>query len=120
MVSEFKLNSEVKNDCVVISTSGYVNNLGGQKIVDEFNSHHQNGLNNYIINLAESKVVNSIGISFLIEVIEKLNDSSGKLVFANLDPSVDKTFTIMGLFHYAEKANSVDDGIQLLTNNKAD
>ena len=114
MVSEFNLNSEVKNDCVVIKTSGYVNNLGGQKIIDEFNSHHQNGLNNYILNLADSKIVNSIGISFLIEVIEKLNESNGKLVFTNLDPSVDKTFTIMGLFHYAEKAATVDEGFELI------
>lgn len=116
MVADFNLNSEVKNDCVVISTSGYVNNLGGQKIIDEFNEHHQKGMNNYILNLADSKVVNSIGISFLIEVIEKLNESDGKLVFTNLDPSVDKTFTIMGLFHYAEKADNVDDGIKLLNN----
>ena len=115
MVSEFNLNSEVKNDCVVINTSGYVNNLGGQKIIDEFNTHHQKGLNNYIFNLAESKVVNSIGISFLIEVIEKLNESKGKLVFTNLDPSVDKTFTIMGLFHYAEKADNVEEGFKLFT-----
>jgi anti-anti-sigma factor len=114
MVSEFNLNSEVKNECVVIKTSGYVNNLGGQKIIDEFNSHHQKGLNNYILNLADSKVVNSIGISFLIEVIEKLNESNGKLIFTNLDPSVDKTFTIMGLFHYAEKASTEDEGFELL------
>lgn len=114
MVSEFNLNSEVKNDCVVINTSGYVNNLGGQKIIDEFNIHHQKGLKNYILNLAESKVVNSIGISFLIEVIEKLNESEGKLIFTNLDPSVDKTFTIMGLFHYAEKATDVDEGLKLI------
>ncbi|MDQ7817230.1 MAG: STAS domain-containing protein [Melioribacteraceae bacterium] len=113
MVSEFNLNSEVKNDCVVINTSGYINNLGGQKIIDEFNSHYQNGVNNYILNLAGSKVVNSIGISFLIEVIEKLNESKGKLVFTNLDPSVDKTFMIMGLFHYASKADSIDEGIKL-------
>lgn len=113
MISEFSLNSEVKNDCVVINTSGYINNLGGQKIIDEFNAHYKNGITNYILNLAESKVVNSIGISFLIEVIEKLNDSKGKLVFTNLDPSVDKTFTIMGLFHYAEKADNVDEGMKL-------
>ncbi len=113
MVSEFNLNSEVNNNCVVINTSGYVNNLGGQKIIDEFNSHFKNGLNNYILNLAESKIVNSIGISFLIEVIEKLNESNGKLVFTNLDPSVDKTFTIMGLFHYAEKAKTVEEGLNL-------
>lgn len=114
MVSEFNLKSEVKDECVVINTSGYVNNLGGQKILDEFNNHYKNGLVHYILNLADSKIVNSIGISFLIEVIEKLNDTNGKLIFTNLDPSVDKTFTIMGLFHYAEKAGDVDEGIKML------
>ena len=116
MVSEFKLNTEVNNNCVVINTSGYINNLGGQKIVEEFNVHHKNGINNYILNLEESKVVNSIGISFLIEVIEKLNESNGNLIFTNLNPSVDKTFTIMGLFHYAQKAENVDEGIKILNN----
>lgn len=113
MVSEFNLSSEVKNNCVIISTSGYINNMGGQKIVEEFNSCHKNGINNYILDLEKSKIVNSIGISFLIEIIEKLNESNGKLVFINLDPAVDKTFTIMGLFNYASKAENVEDGLKL-------
>lgn len=113
MISEFSLNSIVQNDIVIINTTGYINNLGGQKIINEFNSHHQTGKNNFILNLAESKIVNSIGISFLIELIEKLNDSKGKLVFTNLDSSVDKTFTIMGLFHYSTKAENVEEGLKL-------
>jgi len=56
-----------------------------------------------------SKVVNSIGISFLIEIIEKLNEKGGILYFSNLDPSVEKTFTIMGLFQFAEKVSSVEE-----------
>ena len=63
------------------------------------------------MNLADSKVVNSIGISFLIEIIEKLNDSQGKLVFTNMDPAIEKTLTIMGLFNFAAKENSVDDAL---------
>lgn len=112
MVSEFNLRFTKKEDCVIITTSGYINNLGGQKIIDGFNKYFNNGVRNFIVNLADSKVVNSIGISFLIEIIEILNDSKGKLVFTNLDPAVDKTFTIMGLFQYAEKAESVDAGLK--------
>ena len=54
-------------------------------------------------------MVNSIGISFLIEIIEKLNDNGGKLVFINLDATIEKTFTIMGLFHFAEKADNLEE-----------
>lgn len=115
MVSDFNLKTEKENNYLIINTFGYINNIGGQKIVDEFNIHKNNGINNFILNLAESKIVNSIGISYLIEIIEKLNDSKGKLIFTNLDPTIEKTFTIMGLFQFAEKANSVDDALKLLT-----
>ncbi len=57
-------------------------------------------------------MVNSIGISFLIEVIEKLNEDGGKLVFTNLESAIDKTLTIMGLFNYAEKESTVDSAVK--------
>lgn len=114
MASEFNLVTEIKDNCIVINTSGYINNNGGQKIVDEFNKHNLNGINNIVLNLAQSNVVNSIGISFLIEILEKLNQSSGKLIFINLDPSIEKTFTIMGLFQFAKKADNLDEALKLL------
>lgn len=114
MSSEFNLVTEAKDNCVVMKTAGYINNIGGQKIVDEFYKYSGNGVNNVILNLAQSNVVNSIGISFLIEIIEKLNQSNGKLIFTNLDPSIEKTFTIMGLFQFAKKADSLEDALKLL------
>jgi len=114
MIADFKLNSKADGDCLVIDTFGYINNVGGKKIVDEFNSYRENGVNNLILNLKESKIVNSIGISFLIEIIEKLNESKGKLIFSNLDPTVEKTFTIMGLFTYAGLAVDVEEALKQL------
>lgn len=114
MVTEFKLESQKNDNYTIIKTFGYINNVGGQKIVDEFNEFNSNGVNNFILDLAETKIVNSIGISFLIEIIEKLNDSSGKLIFTNLDPTIEKTFTIMGLFQYALKADSTDDAVKMV------
>lgn len=112
MTNEFTLNSEVKDNALIIKTSGYINNVGGQKILEEFNNHFTDGKTNVLLNLENSKVVNSIGISYLIEVIEKLNNSNGKLIFTNLDPSVEKTFTIMGLFQFAEKAENLDEALK--------
>ena len=114
MTSEFNLVTDIKENCVIINTTGYINNIGGQKIVDEFYKHNGNGINNIILNLARSNVVNSIGISFLIEIIEKLNQSNGKLMFINLDPSIEKTFTIMGLFQFALKADNLDEALKLI------
>jgi anti-anti-sigma factor len=110
MVEEFSLSSELKDNKLIVNTAGYINNSGGEKIVQEFKKH--NNVNRLILNLEKSKVVNSIGISHLIEIIEILNERDGKLVFTNLDPIVEKTFTIMGLFKFADKADSVESALE--------
>ena len=51
--------------------------------------------------MEKSPVVNSIGVSILIEIIEKLQDVDGTLGYYNLAPIVDKTFNIMGLTKYS-------------------
>ena len=106
MSTEFSLVSELHDKSLVIKTTGYINGPGGEKIVREFSKH--SSINKLILNLENSNVVNSIGISHLIEVIENLNQSGGKLVFTNLDPTIEKTFTIMGLFQFAEKVDTVE------------
>ncbi len=110
MSTDFNLLSELHDKTLVIKTEGYINNTGGEKIVQEFSKH--NNINKLVLNLEGSKVVNSIGISHLIEIIEKLNQTDGKLVFTNLDPTIEKTFTIMGLFQFADKAETVESALK--------
>lgn len=116
MEQEFSLTSELQSDCLVIATSGYVNNKGGEAIAQEFNKYFEQGVKRVVINLAQSKVVNSIGMSFLIEIIEKLEEAGGRLVFTNLDPGVEKMLSIMGLFNFAGKEKTVEDALRSLSN----
>ena len=60
-------------------------------------------------------MVNSIGVSILIEIIEKLQDSDGKLGYFNLAPIVAKTFNIMGLTKYSTIYESEEDGISQMS-----
>ena len=110
MSTEFNIISELRSDTLVMKTDGYINNTGGEKISQEF-SKHANNIKKVIMDLEKSKVVNSIGISYLLEIIENLNQNGGKLFFTNLDPTIEKTFTIMGIFQFAEKTDSIDSVI---------
>lgn len=111
MNGEFIINTELINKTLVMKTDGYINNIGGERIVGEYTRHEIHGVDKVIIDLKKSKVVNSIGISYLIEVIEMLSKTNGKMIFANLDPTIEKTFSIMGLFQFAEKAESLDSAL---------
>lgn len=111
MEQAFSLTSELRDNRLVIATSGYVNNVGGEAIATEFNKHFANDVRQIVINLGDSKVVNSIGMSFLIEIIEKLQEVEGKVIFTNMDPAVEKMLTIMGLFEFAGKAATVEEAL---------
>jgi anti-anti-sigma factor len=118
MEQQFTLTSEMRDNRLIISTSGYVNNVGGEAIAKEFSRHFEKGTKEVIINLAQSKVVNSIGMSFLIEIIEQLQDVNGKLIFTNLDPAVEKMLSIMGLFKFAGKEPTVEHAMKSFAHQK--
>jgi anti-anti-sigma factor len=118
MEQQFTLTSEMRDNRLIISTSGYVNNVGGEAIAKEFSRHFEKGTKEVIINLALSKVVNSIGMSFLIEIIEQLHEANGKLIFTNLDPAVEKMLSIMGLFKFAGKEPTVEHAMKSFAHQK--
>ena len=108
-------NVEEKNGVIVISTNGYFNNVAGEAVLEIFNQKMESGSKNFLVDMSESKVVNSIGVSILIEIIEKLQGVDGKLAFCNLAGIVEKTFNIMGLTKYCEVFDSVDSGVEKLS-----
>ena len=60
------------------------------------------GVRSFILNLAKSPIVNSVGIAVLIELIERVKEDGDKLIFCDCTPVIAKTFKIMGLTQYAE------------------
>ena len=62
----------------------------------------------FILDLEQSKIVNSIGASILIEVIEILQDKDGNLSLCHMAPIIEKTFSIMGLTKYCNTFATLD------------
>jgi len=54
-----------------------------------------------LIDLEGTRIINSIGVSILLEIMERLLEDKGQLAFCNLTPTISKTFEIMGLVQYA-------------------
>ena len=115
MSEEFTLQTERVGDTLIIKTEGYINNVAGEKISLLFSDTSNADIKNTVFNLEKSKVINSIGISYLLEVIELLSEKNGKIIFLNLDPSIEKTFKIMGLFQFSQTADSLDSALKVLS-----
>tara|TARA_B100000700_G_scaffold289998_1_gene347758 strand:- start:177 stop:521 length:345 start_codon:yes stop_codon:yes gene_type:complete len=111
-MADFSLTTRNEGNVVIIETSGYLNNVGGEQIAEVCYKEIDDGKTLFLLNLEQSKVVNSIGVSILIEIIEKLQDVEGKLGYYNLAPIVEKTFNIMGLTKYSSVYQSEEEALE--------
>ena len=99
---KIKLSKDLLTDGVgVIAAAGYINNEGGQAIADAATELMDQGCGTLLIDLEGTRIINSIGVSILLEIMEKLLEEKGRLAFCNLTPTISKTFEIMGLVQYA-------------------
>lgn len=101
MTEELRVAVERRPAGAILYTKGYINNVGGEEIANRAYELMDDGVRMLLLNLRETKIVNSIGISILIEIIEKMMDKGGKISFCCLTPVIHKTFQIMGLANYA-------------------
>ena len=86
----------------VLEVAGYINNEAGEAIAQEARRLLDDGHRALLLDLTGTRIINSIGISLLLEVLEKTMEVKGELAFCSLTPSIAKTFQIMGLSQYAK------------------
>jgi anti-anti-sigma factor len=101
MTESLNVTVDRREGLAVVYTEGYINNQGGEEIARVAYKLLDEGYKALLLNLAGTKIVNSIGISILIEIIEKMIEIGGRLGFCCLTPTIEKTFHIMGLAQYA-------------------
>lgn len=100
-MADFELSVRREGDTGVLAVGGYINNVGGEQVADACYELVDGGVKDFVVNLAQCKIANSMGISCLIEVIEKVRELQGSIGFCHVAPTLAKTFRIMGLLQVA-------------------
>lgn len=95
----------------ILSVAGYINNDGGEAIATAGKTILAEKKKAILLDLARTKIINSIGISLLLELLEACLAADVVLAFCNLHPSVAKTFQVMGLSQYARLFSSREEAL---------
>ena len=111
-MTDFNIKVREEGDITILETSGYLNNFGGDRVASICKQSISEGKRKLLINLENTKMVNSIGVSILIEIIEDLQGVNGKIAYYNVAPIVEKTFNIMGITNYSKIYTSEEDAIK--------
>jgi len=111
-MSDFTIKVREEGDITILETSGYLNNFGGDRVASICKQSISEGKRKLLINMENTKMVNSIGVSILIEIIEDLQGVNGKIAYYNVAPIVEKTFNIMCITNYSKIYTSEEDAIK--------
>lgn len=110
-MDEGSLVSETLNDYIVLYTNRYLNELCAEKLEEECDAIINKGIKKIIINFKNTELINSIGISILISIIEKLKNKGGVLYFTNLTKTLQQTIHMLGLTKFVSMYETVEEAI---------
>jgi len=113
-MSAVKIRARLVEDAAVIYPGPYLNQLRGESIENQCQEFLATGVRHIVINCEETELINSIGISILLGVIESVNSAQGALVLSNLNASNRELFEMLGLMSHIEIMDTEETALMTL------
>ena len=111
MTEALEVRVRLENGIGIVETDGYINNIGAEKVAEVCQRLIDDGVKHFVMNLAKSRIINSVGVSVMIEIIEKVKALEGGVAFCRLTPTIAKTFRIMGLLKASTAHDTEEEAI---------
>jgi anti-anti-sigma regulatory factor len=97
--------TKTEQDSVTIFADDYINKLTGEKIERECKKQLNAGHKTLILNFKETEIVNSIGVSILLGVIDSASEAGAKVVFSDVNNETVELFDMLGVTRHVEIQN---------------
>jgi anti-anti-sigma regulatory factor len=107
--------SERSGDIAIIYASDYLNKLSGERVERECRTQLEAGCRALVIDFKNTGLVNSIGVSIMLGVINAAERAGAPLVFSNVNAQATQLFEILGLTRHAALAQDERDALKMLS-----
>lgn len=91
---------ETEGEKSVVYATDYLNKLSGERIERECKRQLDAGCKTLVVNFSETEIVNSIGVSILIGVIDAAQSKGAKIVFSDANEDTVELFQMLGLTNH--------------------
>ncbi len=118
-MSESLTGTTVRTRCIgetaVVYAGDYLNKLSGERIERECRRQLEAGYRALVINFRETELVNSIGVSILLGVIDAAERVGAHLVFSDVNHQTIQLFEMLGLTRHVALAKDEQEALDTLT-----
>ncbi len=113
------IKSNVRSHCVgttaVVYASDYLNKLTGERIERECKKQLDSGARALVIDFSDTELVNSIGISILLGIIDIAEKDGALVVFSDVNNETVQLFEMLGLTRHVVLAANEQEAIANLS-----
>ena len=104
-------------DTFVVYVGGYLNSLLGEEVEKVVRERLDEGGRRILLNFKGMRMVNSIGISFVISVVEKVMEREGRMAFCEVSRINRDLFRVTGLAKYVRSFDTEKEALDYLSGN---
>lgn len=101
-------------DTAIIYASDYLNKLTGERIERECKRQLESGRHAVVINFRDTELVNSIGVSILMGVIDAAEQSQARLIFSDVNSHTADLFEMLGLTRHVRVVKDEEEALATL------
>lgn len=87
----------VEGETATVFAGDYINKLSGEKIERECQRQLSAGCKTLVVDFSKTEIVNSIGVSILLGVIDAATNAGAKVVFSDINDDTCELFEMLGL-----------------------
>ena len=113
------IKSNVRSHCVgttaVVYASDYLNKLTGERIERECKKQLESGARALVIDFSDTELVNSIGISILLGIIDIAEKGGALVVFSDVNSETVQLFEMLGLTRHVVLAANEQEALSNLS-----
>ncbi|MDT4967896.1 MAG: hypothetical protein QOJ64_2633 [Acidobacteriota bacterium] len=109
-----QVRSRSDGNMAVIYAADYLNKLSGERIERECRRQLEAGCRALIICFRETELVNSIGISILLGVINVVENAGARLIFSDVNQQTIQLFEMLGLTRHVALAKDEREALGTL------
>src|SRR3982074_3329656 len=100
-------------DTAIIYASDYLNKLSGERIERECKRQLESGCRALVINFRDTELVNSIGVSILMGVIDASEKSAARLIFSDVNSHTAQLFDMLGITRHVSLVKDEGEALAL-------
>ena len=107
--------SRSTGDIAVVYAGNYLNKLVGERIERECKDRLEAGCRALVINFRDTELVNSIGVSLLLGIIDAAEKTGARLVFSDVNHHTIRLFELLGLTRHVALAENEEVALATLS-----